>query len=118
MPSALAQILLLLGVMEQHSIGPEWLEVMVGSWEEQAGQAAFLGQEGDVGSAHPCVLLGGATPGLCSGKCLWNDQSCADADWPWHLQDLLMLNSACDLEKLCFQFSIISRTSTHAVSHL
>lgn len=74
-PSALAQILLLLGFMEQHSIGPEWLEVVVGSWEEQAGLAAFLGQEGDVGSAHPCVLLRGATPGPYSGKCLWNDQS-------------------------------------------
>lgn len=31
------------------------------------------------------------------------------------LQDLLVLSSVCDLEKLWFQFSIISRTPTHAV---
>lgn len=99
-----------------NSVGPEWLEVVVvGSWEEQAGLAAFLGR----GSCRLCTSLCAGQRGHARAV-HWEEpcgmtRACADADRSQHLQDLLMLNIACDLEKFCFQFSIISRTSTHAV---
>lgn len=65
-PSALAQILHLLGSTEQC-----WSWMAGGGGElGGAGRAGSIpGQEGAVGSAHPCVLVRGATPGPCTGKC-------------------------------------------------
>lgn len=110
-PSALAQILLLLGITEHI-----WLWMAGGGDGGELGGAgraglgwagSIPGQEGAVGSAHPCVLLGAAGQGCALGSAWGMTRACADADGSWHLQDLL--NSG------IWRNSGLSTPSAHAV---
>lgn len=57
-----------------NSVGPEWLEV-VGSWEEQAGLAAFLGRRELLALHIPVCWSEGPRQGRALGSALWSDQS-------------------------------------------
>lgn len=101
--------------------GEHWTALVLNGWRwwgagksRQGWQHSWAG-----GSCWLCTSLCAAQRGHARAV-HWEvpcgvTRACADADRSRRLQDLLMLDIACDLEKLCFQFSIISRTSTHAV---